>query len=224
VKHASSLRALIATASVAVGLGCASDDNKTSSDVVLFNFEGALTGMREIETDGATSHELLAAPNAFGGDTWGGPRIGCTVVNDSETDPSKGQVMVVSAVQNYGEEHGTGVYLRMPQFHGVGTYNLEQIEGRAWTFDNAHIQSCVREDDVDCFQGNTGCQVNVDQWSFTPATNADRPSGYPPEVTFGVAKGTFSCARLVNRTGLTVSLVRGVFSCRAQDWTQSPQQ
>jgi hypothetical protein len=182
---------------------------------VAYRLEGALIGDRAIEADDDTA--LQSVENA---DKWGGPRIGCSVVNVTDADPTKGQNFVLSAVENYGDEHGAGLYFKVQSFHGLGTYQLDQgPSGRAWVFDRSHVQACVREDDTSCFQGFDGCSITIREWDFRPGA-VDRPAGYPTRVAFGRASGSFSCTRLINaKLATSVSVLHGTFHCRAQDWS-----
>jgi hypothetical protein len=197
-------------------LGCASTEEK-QEDTVIYRLEGAVKAVHLIHAEpGAPSDDIAEAEGAFGQ-----ARIGCTLVNASDNVPARGQVFVVSAVENYGEEHGAGVYLKVRDFKGVGSYALDSgAGGQAWVFDEAHIQSCAREGDRYCYQGVEGCTVNVTRWDFAPGVAA-KPAGYPANVTVGVAEGTFSCRRLVNKTSNTsVTIERGSFKCHASDWTK----
>jgi hypothetical protein len=200
-------------------LGCSSSDDESSAndDRVAYRLDGALKSVHNIEAAPGMMSESLDQPS----DAWGQARIGCSLVNETDKDPSRGQVFVLSAVENYGEEHGAGIYLKVQQFGGVGQYALDTgAGGRAWVFDKAHIQACARAGDTSCFQGVEGCTVDVTRWDFTPGA-AEKPAGYPEPVTVGIAEGTFTCRRLVNGSlNQSVSITTGTFKCHAGDWTK----
>lgn len=211
------MRLALSVALIAL-LGCKSSASESDGDDrVLYRLEGALNGVHDIEAEpAATSEPIERTDEAFGG-----ARIGCSVVNASDRDPDRGQVFVLSAVENYGEQHGAGVYLKVQRFQGIGSYTLtSESDGRAWVFDRGHIQACARSGDRSCYQGVEGCTLNVTRWDFG-AGAAQRPSGYPDAVSVGIAEGSFSCRRLVNTTtNATVSIVTGTFRCHAGDWTK----
>ena len=173
-------------------MGCSSSSSQRDRIEMSFRFEGALAGTRDIA--------LLE-------DATAGPRIAC-VLHKSE--------LVVSAVQNHGERHGTGVYLRVSPFHGPATYTFTDAD-RAWAFDDGHIQLCTRADDRACFQGSGGCSLTLDQWELGPAGES-APAG----VQVGVAHGRFDCPSLSNvNTAATIGVRDGFFRCRAEDWTNA---
>lgn len=197
-------------------LGCAKSE-EPNDDTVAYKLDGALSAVHQVRAvPGATSESLERTDGA-----WGDARIGCTLVNESDNDPARGKVFVLSAVENYGEEHGAGLYLKVKGFGGAGSYALDSgAGGQAWVFDSGHIQACARAGDRSCYQGVDGCTVNVTRWDFSPGV-AQRPAGYPEGVAFGVAEGTFSCRRLVNETSnAAVRIVTGTFKCHAGDWTK----
>ena len=111
--------------------------------------------------------------------------------------------------------------MKVQDFKGVGHYALDSgAGGRAWVFDKAHIQACVRDSDTSCFQGVEGCAVEVTRWDFSAGV-ASKPAGYPESVTVGVAEGNFACRRLVNGSlNQAVSITTGTFKCHAGDWTK----
>lgn len=209
------MRVALALALVSV-LGCASSE-EPNNDVVSYRVDGALTGLHQIQAEPGSASESLTQTKG----AWGDARIGCSMVNASDSDPSRGKVFVLSAVENYGEEHGAGVYMKVRGFTGAGSYALDSgAGGQTWVFDNAHIQACARAGDRTCFQGVEGCTMNVTRWDFAPGV-AERPAGYPEQVAFGVAEGTFSCRRLVNDASSTsVSIPTGTFRCHVGDWTK----
>jgi len=172
-------------------LGCSHAAEAPDRMTVTFWLEGTLTGVRTFVV-----HDEQASS---------GPRIACT--------QSRGR-LVVSAVTNYGEVHGAGVYLRIAQFGGPARYDFGD-EDRAWVFDDGHIQLCTRPDDRACFQGSKGCSVVVDSWTLAPGG-----PDYPRGVLVGEATGSFTCSSLSNaNTGATVGMRNGTFRCRAEDWT-----
>lgn len=171
-------------------VGCASSPPAPENDV-FFRFEGALVGARHLVAD----------------DPDQGPRVACV---------QHGDELVISAVQNHGERHGTGVYLRVGRFLGVGRYAFGAAD-RAWAFDQGHIQLCTRADDRDCYQGYEGCTVNVDEFALHAAGDA-----YPSGVRVGSASGRFDCPTLGNaNTRTTIGVRDGTFRCRAEDWTRA---
>jgi hypothetical protein len=194
--------------------GCKSS-NEDADDRVLYRLEGALNGAHDIEAiPGMPGESIDQTDGGFGG-----ARIGCSLVNATDDDTARGQVFLLSAVENYGEVHGAGVYLKVQNFHGAGSYALA-AGGRAWVFDLGHIQACARAGDQSCYQGVDGCTIEVTKWDFAPGV-AQRPAGYPESVSMGIAEGSFTCRRLVNATtSATVSIITGSFRCHAGDWTK----
>lgn len=171
-------------------VGCSSSET-TPSVSVSFRFEGAFRGVRSfVESDGQEP---------------GGPRIACI---------RNGDRVMISAVKNYGQTHGPGLYLRVAHFTGPARYDFAG-DDRAWAFDDGHIQLCTRAGDRDCYQGSAGCVVQVDAWTVGPGDGS-----LPPGVLVGEAWGTFSCASLSNAiAGASVAVQDGAFRCRAEDWT-----
>jgi len=197
-------------------IGCARAKS-ADDDRVAYRLQGALSGVHDIEVEPLAASEPVDQTTG----AWGDARIGCSMVNASDDDVARGQVFVLSAVENYGEQHGAGLYVKVQDFRGVGRYALDSgAGGRAWVFDRAHVQACARDGDRACFQGVEGCTVDVTRWDFRPGV-AERPAGYPAAVGYGIAEGTFACRRLVNgASNQAVSIVTGVFKCHAGDWTK----
>lgn len=191
---------------------CGSDDADHDPHRVTFRLEGALSGVRSIMVEQSTTSESVESGSATlttGDGSFGGPRIACTQVGDT---------FVLSAVQNYGESHGAGVYLKVKGFTGAGTYGIAD-GGRAWLFDRGHIQACTRDGDRTCYQAADGCSLQVERWSVAAAG-----APYPTGVLAGEARGRFSCGPLVNATtGGSVRILDGRFFCRAEDWTAAGQ-
>lgn len=210
-----SLWSLCSLSSLSCG-GGADDDGPEPTYGASYALEGALNGPRVIRHDHAAPNERVDVPGPEGSESpaFGGARVACSLVGEVDRAGSRG-VLVVSAVDNYGEEHGPGVYLRVVGFEGPGRYALDgERPGRVWLFDDAHVQTCVRPGDRKCYQGNDGCEVVVDRWDVS-STSA---SG-PPGVLYGEASGQFRCRSLVNATtGATVRIVQGSFWCPAGDW------
>ncbi|MBI2390628.1 MAG: hypothetical protein HYV09_13645 [Deltaproteobacteria bacterium] len=192
----------------ALALASCGDDRDRDPLRVTFRLDGAISGVRSIVVDRTTATESVESGSAtlmVGDGAFGGPRIACTQVGDT---------FVLSAVQNYGEAHGAGVYLKVKRFAGAGGYTLDD-GGRAWLFDRGHIQACTRDGDRTCYQAGDGCTLQVERWDVTPAG-----APYPSGVLAGEARGRFACGPLVNATtGGSVRILDGRFVCRAEDWT-----
>jgi hypothetical protein len=214
-------RVSLALALAIVGCGQHTDVSRArvvrpGDDRVAYQLQGAIDAPREFTATAGALSETAGTTS----DAWGGSRIGCSLVNASDAAPARGKVVLISAVENFGEEHGAGIYLKVTDFVGVGRYALSD-GGRAWVFDRGHIQACARVGDRSCYQGADGCQVTVTRWDFTPGV-AERPPGYPESVGVGLAEGTFECRTLGNEvTGETVSVVDGTFRCHAYDWSSA---
>ncbi len=202
------------------GCGGGDHDDAQAEFGVRYVLEGALRGPREIREDpGAPTERVDGRGGELEADAFGGARVSCALVSELDREGSRG-VLVVSALENYGERHGAGIYLRVVDFRGVGRYALDaEPHGRVWVFDDGHVQACVRDGDASCFQGNDGCEVEVSRWEVSPDATSE-----PAGVAWGVAHGTFRCRALGNATtGATVRIAAGEFHCRAGDWTRAGQ-
>jgi hypothetical protein len=148
-------------------------------------------------------------------------RVGCTIANDPTLPTGAGRFLVVSAVANYGESHAPGIYLRVPGYHGVGTYELGSaagIAGLAYVYDDSNLESCAQSDAA-CFVGGATCSLTLDTLDTTPGVVA-APPGIDANVRWALGGGHFACASLTNATGKTTS-VSGTFYCRVGDWSLS---
>jgi hypothetical protein len=198
--------------------GCGRDEDLGEKYVVRYTLEGALAGDRKIAEDPLAPRERLGEQAISGtSPAFGGARVACTIVPKDDRDPDSPATFALSAVENYGDTRGIGVYVKTVGFAGVGTYAVaDAATGAAFVFDDGHIQACVRAGDRSCYTATAGCTIEVARLSYDEGA---APPGSFPGARWGEAEGSFRCESLVNRAaGRKVAIRGGSFRCRVSDW------